>query len=220
MYLIIKTIKLVSNIRSKEVNIMVIEYLEKIHHQMYEEKIRLEREYQKKEVSLNDTLKFIHTLEDSLDENFESFTPWKVYHENHSKIDFLKEKQTVIESEMKNLKNKIELYDNNIAELLEILEYTRNDLLIKNDATIINSDNTSNNIDNVSRETNNFLDKNNTFACQKIIDSMMQEFDKIYRKVENCAKFIEVDIPRSRIELQTLSKQVYETIQKYNKQMH
>lgn len=172
---------------------MVIEYLEKMHHRMYEEKIKLEREYQKEEVVLNDTLKFINTLEESLDENFESFTPWKIYHENHTKIDILKEKQNVIENEMKNLKMKIEQYNKDISEILDVLEYTRNDLLLKKENESIN--------------------------YQKIMDSMIQDYKKIHRKIENCTKFVEIDAVRSRIELQTLSKQIYDSIQKYNKQI-
>lgn len=196
---------------------MIVEYLEKMHHLMYEEKIKLEREYQKKEVILNDTLKFINTIEDSLDENFESFTPWRIYHENHSKIDLLKDKQNSVQKEMNALKIEIEKYNSYIAEITEVLEYTRKNILIQKDISDLSEISITEK--NVSRETNSDLDINEYSLYRNILDSMIQDLNIIYKKIENSIKFMDVDMVRSRIEFQTLSKQISDSIQKYNKQI-
>lgn len=54
---------------------MVEEYLEKMYQELYEKKLNLEHEYQRREVLLSNNMKFTQTLQDSLDEEFESFSP-------------------------------------------------------------------------------------------------------------------------------------------------
>ncbi|MCI9136469.1 MAG: hypothetical protein HFH48_02730, partial [Lachnospiraceae bacterium] len=86
---------------------MVINYLEKLHHEMYEKKINLERERRKKKVLFEDNVKFIQTLENTLDENYESFSPREIEKESHLKIDSLLKEQQEIENEIEYLNSEI-----------------------------------------------------------------------------------------------------------------
>ena len=95
---------------------MIVDYLKKMHHEMYKQKLNLEREFQKKEILLKDNIKFIQTLENSLDENFESFTPRSVNQENHLKIASLVDEQKIIESELQNLRIEISKINEHHAE--------------------------------------------------------------------------------------------------------
>ena len=88
---------------------MVINYLENLYQGLYEKKINLERENQKKEILLRDNIKFVQTLENTLDENYESFSPRKVDEESHHKINSLMDEQRQLEEEIR--LNKIEIVD-------------------------------------------------------------------------------------------------------------
>lgn len=104
---------------------MVVEYLEKKYENLFEEKVIMEREIQKKRVQYNDSMKFVHTLEKSLDENFESFSPRKVDEENHNKINQLYREQKKIEGELEDIAKKIEQKEIELRELNEVLNAAR-----------------------------------------------------------------------------------------------
>ena len=114
---------------------MIVDYLEKIHQEMYEKKLNLEREIQKKEILLNDNIKFIQALENSLDENFESFTPRSVNQENHLKIDALRNEQKTIESELNDLKILFNSQETKICQFKQALKSEKD--LLKQTETIL-----------------------------------------------------------------------------------
>ena len=78
---------------------MVAEYLEKIRQEMYEYKLCIEREYKNKVLLLKENEQFTAMLEDSLDKNYESFSPRDVNHESYEKIDKLKKERAEIKQE-------------------------------------------------------------------------------------------------------------------------
>ena len=79
---------------------MIVEYLQRLHQELLEEKLNLEQEKQRKEVQLNNNVKFVRVLEESLDEDFESFSPRKVDEESHKKIVSLMEERKIIKQEI------------------------------------------------------------------------------------------------------------------------
>ena len=85
---------------------MIIEYLQRLHEELFEEKLNIEQEKQRKEVQLNNNVKFVRVLEESIDEDFESFSPRKVDEESHKKILSLMEERKVIKEEIGSLQRK------------------------------------------------------------------------------------------------------------------
>lgn len=104
---------------------MIIDYLEKLHHEMYESKLNLEIECHKKEVLQDDNKKFIQALENSLDENFESFSPRDVDFESHLKIESLLTEQKKTEAEIGELEAEIAKLNTHLAELEHVLKIAR-----------------------------------------------------------------------------------------------
>ncbi len=167
---------------------MVVSYLERMHHLMYEEKIKLEREYQKKLTLLKDNEKFIQTLEKSLDENYESFTPWKIYHESHKKIDSLGEEQKGIETEVQQLKDRIGRCNGFIKEIEGILEIAR------------------------AEKKASLQKENKSFIEKKEVGSDLEE---VFQKAATCVKYMNLDLMRCRLEMQTLFKMIEKLVEKY-----
>ena len=89
---------------------MIEEYLENLYQELYEKKINLEQETQKRETDLDNNIRFIDTLKNSLDEDFELFTPRNVDEENHKKIESLMEEQEIIKNEIHRLQLEIIKY--------------------------------------------------------------------------------------------------------------
>lgn len=187
---------------------MIVEYLEKIHQEMYEERLNLEIEYQKKSTLLSDNIKFIQTLENSLDENYESFSPRKVDQQSHSKINSLTEEQKKLEAEISRLKSDISRSDEKLEELESVLKVARGEMkeTMEREAAQKKRDLSGKKILEI-RE----------FERQRIArdlhDSVVQNLTNVVHKVEICSKLIEVDTIRCRLELQAMSKSIREIIQ-------
>ena len=86
----------------------------------------MERDNQRKEVQLKNNLTFIKTLEESLDENYESFSPRKVDEKNHMKIESLLREQREIEESIRKIKVQIIDLNVQISELDNVIKIARN----------------------------------------------------------------------------------------------
>ena len=104
---------------------MVEEYLEKMYQELYEKKLNLEHEYQRREVLLSNNMKFTQTLQDSLDEEFESFSPRSIDEESHRKIDSLLEEQESLQNGMETIQYELSDINDRLKELNVILENIR-----------------------------------------------------------------------------------------------
>lgn len=103
-------------------NRMISEYLDNLYQDLYEKKIILEQQTQKKETELDNNIKFIETLKNSMDEDFESFTPRNIDEENYKKIESLMEEQTFIRDEIHRLQLEVIKYNTKIRELDLVME--------------------------------------------------------------------------------------------------
>lgn len=186
---------------------MVIDYLEKLHHEMYEKKINLERESRKKKVLFEDNVKFIQTLENSLDENYESFSPREIEKESHLKIDSLLEEQQEIENEIEYLNSEILKLDEDISELENVLQIVRGDAKKKLDRKVSEKDKI------YYKKILEIQDINNHNIIMSLHDYVMQNFTNIIHKIEICSKIMDVDTVRCRLELQTISKNIRDILQ-------
>lgn len=187
---------------------MITEYLEKLHEKMYEKKVSLERDYKRNELLLKENLQFIYTLENSLDKNYESFSPLGINRESYAKIESLKKEQSQIVSQSEELKIKIIDLDEHLKELESVLKSVRENIRVENEKNILIED------DEVFRkkilETQEMERQR---IARELHDSIVQNLTGIVHKLELCTKLMDMDTVRCKLELQTLSKTVRKIIE-------
>lgn len=187
---------------------MITEYLEKLYQEMYEQKVFYERDYKKNELLLKENMQFIYTLESSLDKNYESFSPRDINHESYKKIQVLKEEQKNIENTSKELEEKILGLDEHLAELENVLKFSRENKRIEEDK------------ENVIEENEVFRKKileTQEMERQRIArdlhDSIVQSLASTIHKIEFCTKLMDMDTVRCKLELQAMSKMIKKIIE-------
>lgn len=172
---------------------MIVEYLQRLHQELFEEKLNLEQEKQRKEVQINNNVKFVRVLEESLDEDFESFSPRKVDEESHKKILSLMEERKIIKEEIGVLQKKLDRVISKIEELDTILENIRQnqgytDVPSKRNGNISEQDSLDN--------------EDELFQIDSSIDdTVISEFASLVHKIEMCNKLLGVDTVRCKLEL-------------------
>ena len=175
---------------------MISEYLENLYQELYEKKIVLEQQTQKKETELDNNIKFIETLKNSLDEDFESFTPRNIDEENYKKIESLMEEQKFIRDEIHRLQLQVIKYNTKIRELDLVME----DFRLKQGYIEVPLESEENYIEEEKKED---TEKNN-FSLMK--ETLISNLMSLNHKVEICNKLMGVDPARCKLELQELNK--------------
>lgn len=187
---------------------MIIEYLEKMHHEMYETKLNVEREFQKKEILLKDNIRFVQALENSLDENFESFSPRDVDQEIHMKISSLKEDQEQLEIEISDLRMEISKLNDHLEELENVLKVTR-----ERERNLLNKKDLKEKRGIYQRKILEIQELERYRIARELHDSVVQSLTNSIHKIEICTKIMDVDSVRCRLELHVLSKTIRDIIQ-------
>lgn len=192
---------------------MVEEYLEKLYQEFYERKLNLEQEHQRREVWLRNNKKFIHILEESLDEDFEKFSPRNVDEESHRKIESLKKEQKNITDSINELQKEILSNDKKIEELEKVLE----DFRLNQSYINVPSNQEDNLIDEFQEENLSENQRSDTLHLENIKNSLLPEFVNFSHKIEMCNKLINVDLIRCKLELTQIEKDVNDIILKLKK---
>lgn len=187
---------------------MIGEYLENLYQELYEKKIVLEQQTQKKETELDNNIKFIETLKNSLDEDFESFTPRNIDEENYKKIESLMEEQKFIRDEIHRLQLQVIKYNTKIRELDLVME----DFRSKQGYIEVPLESEGNYIEEEKEED---TEKNNIFLMKETLVSNLMSLN---HKVEICNKLMGVDPARCKLELQELNKEINKIISMLKKQ--
>lgn len=187
---------------------MVAEYLEKIRQEMYEYKLCIEREYKNKVLLLKENEQFTAMLEDSLDKNYESFSPRDVNHESYEKIDKLKKERAEIKQEKEELEEKILNINNHLEELDSVLQYTN-----KNEKVMLSVDEISKAEEIFRKKILETQEMERKRIARELHDSIVQSLTSIIHKVELCTKLMDMDTVRCKLELQTMSKTVKKIIE-------
>ncbi len=187
---------------------MISEYLENLYQELYEKKIVLEQQTQKKETELDNNIKFIETLKNSLDEDFESFTPRNIDEENYKKIESLMEEQKFIRDEIHRLQLQVIKYNTKIRELDLVME----DFRLKQGYIEVPLESEENYIEEEKKED---TEKNN-FSLMK--ETLISNLMSLNHKVEICNKLMGVDPARCKLELQELNKEINKIISMLKKQ--
>lgn len=187
---------------------MIIEYLEKIYAEMYEQKVSLERDYKKNELLLKENIQFIYTLENSLDRNYESFSPRDINHESYEKIENLKEEKSQIEKQEEILRIKISDLNDHLAELEHVLKVVReNTKAIEEKEVLLEDD------EFFRKKILETQEMERQRIARELHDSIVQSLTSIVHKIEFCTKLMDMDTVRCKLELQTMSKMVKRIIE-------
>ena len=187
---------------------MVIDYLENLYQEIYEKKINIERENQKKEMLLRDNEKFVQALEKTLDENYESFSPRKGDEESHLKINSLLEEQRQLEESIR--KNKIEIVDLGvkISELENVIKAARENERLLFSKHIEQSD------DKIyKRNILEIQEIERQRIARDMHDTVVQNLTSLIHKIEVCDKIGDVESVRCKLELRFMKNIIRETIQ-------
>ncbi len=194
---------------------MIVVYLENLHHQMYEEKLNLEREYQKKDILIKDNIKFVQALVNTLDENFESFSPREVDQENHLKIEALQEEQERLKTEANELKEKIADLDHSLTELETALKAARES---KNSYS--EEEDLQEKYKVYKQKILEIQETEQQHIAKNLHDSVLQNLTNTIHKIEICSKIMDVDTVRCRLEFQAILKSVRDIIQNVRGVIH
>lgn len=187
---------------------MIIEYLEKIYAEMYEQKVSLERDYKKNELLLKENIQFIYTLENSLDRNYESFSPRDINHESYEKIENLKEEKSQIEKQEEILRIKISDLNDHLAELEHVLKVVReNTKAIEEKEVLLEDD------EFFRKKILETQEMERQRIARELHDSIVQNLTSIVHKIEFCTKLMDMDTVRCKLELQTMSEMVKRIIE-------
>lgn len=177
---------------------MVEEYLEKMYQELYERKLNLEQEYQRKEVQLGNNRKFAQTLQESLDEEFEPFSPRNVDEESHRKIDSLIEEQESLQVEIETIQYELSDINDRMQELDVILDNVRRN----QGYTEVPSKQEDDFSDILSLQ----IEKQVSIYKESIERELLPDVSSIIHKLEACNKFAEIDIQRCKLELREMER--------------
>lgn len=187
---------------------MVIKYLEKMRQELYESILSTQTLICKNEQELRETIQFIYTLESSLEDNFDAFSPWDTHHESRQKIEELKREQESLEQQSNELKVKISDMNSRMAELESVIRVARQQKkYIQEKETVIAEDEIFRNKVLETQE----LERQR--IARDLHDSIVQSLTNLVHKVEICYKLMDIDSIRCKMELKTMSKNVREIIQ-------
>lgn len=187
---------------------MIIAYLEKLYQEMYEQKVFIEHDYNNNELLLKQNMQFIYTLEDSLDKNYESFSPRNINHETYKKIERLRDEQSNITKVSEELKKKMCCIEEHIAELESILKIIREKKKIQ-----LNNEGVIEEEEVFRKKILETQEMERQRIARELHDSIVQSLTSIVHKIEFCTKLMDMDTIRCELELQTMSKMVKKIIE-------
>lgn len=186
---------------------MVKEYLEKYLVELVEERILIEHELNGYENKIKENIAFIELLEEKNDPNYESFTPREVNTSNKKRIAELREEQRRILDLSQ--KKKLELSDFNakIDELNSVIRVARE--AEKPGDELINRVDDNGILRRKLLETQ---ESERQRIARELHDSTVQSMTSLVHKAELCARLIEMDPVRCKVELKSMSKFTKEII--------
>ena len=186
---------------------MVKEYLEKYLVELVEERILVEHELGGCENKIKENIAFIEMLEEKNDPNFESFTPREVNTSNKKKIAELREEQKKLLDLSQ--KKKLELSDctakidelNSVIRVAREAEKPGDELITRVDDNGI-----------LRRKLLETQEAERQRIARELHDSTVQSMTSLVHKAELCARLIDIDPVRCKMELKSTSKYTKEII--------
>lgn len=170
---------------------MIKKYLETHLEELIQNKLTLENKKLECDNQIKELNRFIELLEEKNDTSFESFTPREVNPKNKEKIKELQGKCRALQKQVAEIEEKQKESKASIDELTAMLQYMKTEESVQR-----------NKLENVSREKS------------QQIENITGELEAMIQKLNHSLQFVEVDLTRSKLELQQLVPQLEDVVTK------
>ena len=191
---------------------MVVEYLEQTKKQFIDKKESLLDEISSLEIKSKENIRMIQMLEDTNDDNFESFSPREVSSYTKSKMVELSEEQNQIQQLLKEYRSEVLELNLKIDEVTSVIKVAQNENEICNEEISKSKKSNLNVLESVEKERQRI--------ARDLHDSTVQNLTSLVHKSELCMKLIDLDPIRCKLELSSMGKILREVIEDMRKMIY
>ena len=191
---------------------MVVEYLEQTKKQFIDKRQSLLDEISSLEIKSKENIRMIQMLEDTNDDNFESFSPREVSSYNKSKMVELSEEQKQIQQLLKDYRSEVLELNLKIDEVTSVIKVAQNENDICNEEISKSKKSNLNVLESIEKERQRI--------ARDLHDSTVQNLTSLVHKSELCMKLIELDPIRCKLELSSMGKILREVIEDMRKMIY
>lgn len=191
---------------------MVVEYLEQTKKQFIDKRQSLLDEISSLEIKSKENIRMIQMLEDTNDDNFESFSPREVSSYNKSKMVELSEEQKQIQQLLQDYRSEVLELNLKIDEVTSVIKVAQNENDICNEEISKSKKSNLNVLESVEKERQRI--------ARDLHDSTVQNLTSLVHKSELCMKLIELDPIRCKLELSSMGKILREVIEDMRKMIY
>ena len=191
---------------------MVVEYLEQTKKQFIDKKQSLLDEISSLEIKSKENIRMIQMLEDTNDDNFESFSPREVSSYTKSKMVELSEEQKQIQQLLQDYRSEVLEFNLKIDEVTSVIKVAQNENEICNEEISKSKKSNLNVLESVEKERQRI--------ARDLHDSTVQNLTSLVHKSELCMKLIELDPIRCKLELSSMGKILREVIEDMRKMIY
>ena len=191
---------------------MVVEYLEQTKKQFIDKRESLLDEISSLEIKSKENIRMIQMLEDTNDDNFESFSPREVSSYTKSKMVELSEEQNQIQQLLKEYRSEVLELNLKIDEVTSVIKVAQNENEICNEEISKSKKSNLNVLESVEKERQRI--------ARDLHDSTVQNLTSLVHKSELCMKLIDLDPIRCKLELSSMGKILREVIEDMRKMIY
>ena len=191
---------------------MVVEYLEQTKKQFIDKRQSLLDEISSLEIKSKENIRMIQMLEDTNDDNFESFSPREVSSYTKSKMVELSEEQKQIQQLLQDYRSEVLELNLKIDEVTSVIKVAQNENEICNEEISKSKKSNLNVLESVEKERQRI--------ARDLHDSTVQNLTSLVHKSELCMKLIELDPIRCKLELSSMGKILREVIEDMRKMIY
>ena len=191
---------------------MVVEYLEQTKKQFIDKRESLLDEISSLEIKSKENIRMIQMLEDTNDDNFESFSPREVSSYTKSKMVELSEEQNQIQQLLKDYRSEVLELNLKIDEVTSVIKVAQNENEICNEEISKSKKSNLNVLESVEKERQRI--------ARDLHDSTVQNLTSLVHKSELCMKLIDLDPIRCKLELSSIGKILREVIEDMRKMIY
>ena len=191
---------------------MVVEYLEQTKKQFIDKRESLLDEISSLEIKSKENIRMIQMLEDTNDDNFESFSPREVSSYTKSKMVELSEEQKQIQQLLQDYRSEVLEFNLKIDEVTSVIKVAQNENDICNEEISKSKKSNLNVLESIEKERQRI--------ARDLHDSTVQNLTSLVHKSELCMKLIDLDPIRCKLELSSMGKILREVIEDMRKMIY
>lgn len=195
---------------------MIITYLENIYSELLENRIQLEQEQSDITSKMNKHLKYMERLKLEYEKNFDAFSPRKQNLDLKIQIDQLENQQHDFLESIENKKRELIKIDSKIDELNSVLKIAKQQCATNE--RIFEKSIQEKEILKLKLLETQELERQR--IARELHDSSVQCLTGLVHKTELCTKFLELDPPRCRLEMLSMTKSLRSIIEEMRQMIY